>query len=878
MSYKKNINENRERSAQERAANDLHERLEKLLLTGRESAQRRWFWELLQNARDMAGPEGVRVQVEHAEGRLCFRHDGKVFNSKELSRLTEQDSSKRDEEGPDRSIGRFGTGFLTTHLLSRVVRVKSVVHDDGEPPKLVNLVLDRRGDTPEALRAGVERAFKALDDLDEAPNATYTKGDYNTSFCYELSAEGQQVMETGLADLRLCLPLTLALNEKIASVEVVHDGATYYVSERVELGEGVARVAVARAQAHETTRSEFIVLHGEAHLTIALPVKTEGELVTLKSLPKNFPRLFCAFPLIGSEEFPLPIALNSERFHPTEQRHGVMLTDANHFKPKENKQLIKQALALYWRLLRLATEQSWQQLYVLAGVRKAPKLDWLSKKWFDTTVTEPTRKRLLREPIVETEAGEVRPFHSPKSREAYIPYGRNAESRMELWRLKGTFNSERLPKQDHLEAWHDRLWTDTQCLYPEDLIRNISDAEDLKGLSDLLQRDKVATLEWLCDVVQYLKDTGNSAMLNVFRGKNWYVDRGTEVIYSDKKKMEYPILPNQHEQFKLLNQLVIDQIDDETLKDVLDALGRDVRAELLHPDISISDESQKSLTSEDLAKDIGGRMRKRISSGSRHSGAFLDLLRWFDEHEIRAEELFPGLYKDQHLLQTAEEAKEMRQQAARAKELSMEVEQLKAQVRRLAKKMGQTPPLVDTAADDSAGQIEAEQLMDSWAAVKKALGELGDVERRMALKDLATWLEEQPGLFQHVYKSSNGAYVSWIQKVCRAKAAVRAELDSDPNYDCAGWTDDARFPTIVQGVAYHGLPMTMVIRPADGGFIILYDDEEKHVLSQSDAELWIEGGGFKAQRMTLGKLADWLGVNRLPLEARSDKPVLLHLS
>ena len=878
MSYRKKINDNRKRSAQERAANDLHERLEKLLLTGRENAQRRWFWELLQNARDMAGPEGVRVQVEHTEERLCFRHNGKVFNSKELSRLTEQDSSKREETGSDRSIGRFGTGFLTTHLLSRVVRVKGVVHDDGEPPKPVNLVLDRRGDTPEALRTGVERAFGALDDLDQAPNATYTKGDFNTSFCYELSAEGRQVMETGLADLRLCLPLTLALNDKIASVEVVHDGSTYYVSERVELAEGVARVAVACAQANETTHSEFIVLLGEAHLNIALPIKTAGASVTLKSLPENFPRLFCAFPLIGSEEFPLPIVLNSERFHPTEQRHGVLLTDADHFKPKENKELIEQALALYWRLLRLAAEQSWQQLYVLAGFRNAPKLDWLSKKWFDTTLIEPTRERLLREPVVETEAGEVRPFHSPKSREAYIPRGQNAELRLDLWRLTAAFRTERLPKQEHLEAWHDRLWTDTQCLYPEDLLPTITATEDVKGLSDLLQRNEVATLEWLCDVVQYLEDTGNSAMLNVFRGKKWYVKRNTE-IYSKKEKIECPILPDQHGRFKLLNQLFIDQIRDQGLKDVLDSLGRDVRAELLHPDISISDASHKSLASEDLAKDIEDRVRKRISSGSRDSRAFLDLLRWFDANEIRAQELFPALYKDQHLLQTAEEARAMRQQAAEAKELAKEVGRLKAEVKRLSKEVGQTPPpQEETAENEREGQIKAEQLMEAWAAVKNALGELGDIERKMALKDLATWLRDRPGLFEHVTESSKKAYLMWIDKVCRAKEAVRAGLNSSPDYDCTGWTDDVYFPTIVKGVVYHGLPLTMVIRPADGGFIVLYDDEEKEVLSRPDAELWIEGGGFEAQRMTLGKLASWLGVNRFPLEVPAEKPVLLHLS
>lgn len=878
MSYEKNIKKNRQRSAQDRAANDLHERLEKLLLTGRESAQRRWFWELLQNARDMAGEEGVRVRVAYTNGELCFQHNGKVFNSKELSRLTEQDSSKRDEEGPDRSIGRFGTGFLTTHLLSPLVRVKGVVHDDGEPPKPVELVLDRRGDTPAELRKGVEQAFAALDDLDKASDVSYTAGDFNTSFCYELKSEGEEVVETGLADLRMCLPLTLALNDKIASVEVVHEKATYSVYERVAVAEGAARVSVKRDETGETTRYEFIVLQGKADLKIALPLQLEEGSVSLVPLPDNFPRLFCAFPLIGSEEFPLPIVLNSEHFHPTEPRNGILVTDADHYKPLKNKELIKEALPLYWRLLQLSVEQNWTQKYVLADVREAPALDWLSQKWCATMVTKPIRKRLLREPIMETEDGGLKPFHVPGGRMAYVPQGQSAKSRRELWRLKAAVTPERLPKQEHLEAWHDRIWTDTQRVYPLDLLTNISATEDLRGLSDLLQRDETATIDWLGDVVQYLQKTDNTAMLDVYRGRRWYLNKTDESIFSETEKIQCPVLPDQLGQFKLLRQLHIDKIKDEALKDVLASLGREVRAELLHPGISVIDESHKSLTSEDLAKDIEDLVRERISGGNRHKGAFLDLLRWFDKDKIRAKALFPALYKDQHLLQTAEEAKAVRKQAAEAKELSKEVKRLRAKVERLENESRQTTPLPDATEDGGAGQIEAEHLIEAWAAVKNALGELGEAEHSMALKDLETWLKEQPGLFEHVHKSSKEAYIAWIQKVYRAKAAVKAELSSNLNYNCTGWTDDNSFPTIVQGVVYRGLPITMVIRPADGGFIVLYDDVEKHVLSLPDAELWIEGGGFEAQRMTLGKLASWLGVNRLPLKVHGKKPILLHLS
>ena len=79
----------------------------------------RWIWELLQNARDAAGPQGVQIRIQVSATECRFVHDGRPFASEEIAHLVYHGSTKIDVE----DIGQFGSGFLATHLLSNIVHV-----------------------------------------------------------------------------------------------------------------------------------------------------------------------------------------------------------------------------------------------------------------------------------------------------------------------------------------------------------------------------------------------------------------------------------------------------------------------------------------------------------------------------------------------------------------------------------------------------------------------------------------------------------------------------------------------------------------------------------------------------------------------------------
>lgn len=60
-------------------------------------SNRRWIWELMQNAKDLPMPEawgGVSVEIEYQTDRLIFRHNADPFRVANLAGLIQQVSSK----------------------------------------------------------------------------------------------------------------------------------------------------------------------------------------------------------------------------------------------------------------------------------------------------------------------------------------------------------------------------------------------------------------------------------------------------------------------------------------------------------------------------------------------------------------------------------------------------------------------------------------------------------------------------------------------------------------------------------------------------------------------------------------------------------------
>lgn len=121
------------------------------------------------------------------------------------------------------------------------------------------------------------------------------------------------------------------------------------------------------------------------------------------------PRLFCDFPLLGTESFPFPAIINNPNFNPTDARDGIFLTQTLRFDPQidENRRIVKEAASLYLSLLKYAADNSWQNLHLLAAVGPIPSelRRWVDPSWYQNEVLKPLRSALLRTNVVRTAKG-----------------------------------------------------------------------------------------------------------------------------------------------------------------------------------------------------------------------------------------------------------------------------------------------------------------------------------------------------------------------------------------------------------------------------------------------------------------------------------------
>ncbi|WP_171779090.1 sacsin N-terminal ATP-binding-like domain-containing protein [Priestia megaterium] len=110
----------------------------------KKTIRRRWIWELIQNASDCTPKDKkIDIEVDYSNKQIVFSHNGLPFSYENLLDLITQISSKQSSE--EKKTGKFGTGFMSTHLLSDIVQIQGSFIQDNKYKKL-EFAVDRSGD------------------------------------------------------------------------------------------------------------------------------------------------------------------------------------------------------------------------------------------------------------------------------------------------------------------------------------------------------------------------------------------------------------------------------------------------------------------------------------------------------------------------------------------------------------------------------------------------------------------------------------------------------------------------------------------------------------------------------------------------------------
>lgn len=182
------------------AANRIVQLLQKLRYSNNENSAKRWIWELCQNAKDVCNSTGkvkISINYDEMQRKVFFRHNGKAFSMDNILSLINQASSKDRNDGSERKSGKFGTGFITTHLLSEVVNISGLLEIGGEYSKFT-ISLDRTGKEKNEIIAAMEKAVGDLGSCTPVDFLDFDEDEYNTVFEYELDEYGMKTARDGL--------------------------------------------------------------------------------------------------------------------------------------------------------------------------------------------------------------------------------------------------------------------------------------------------------------------------------------------------------------------------------------------------------------------------------------------------------------------------------------------------------------------------------------------------------------------------------------------------------------------------------------------------------------------------------------------------------
>jgi len=479
----------------------------------REDYEKRWFWELLQNAKDSVEEnQNLKVKIEISENQISFSHTGNPFELDDILSLIIQGSSKNNKEG---KTGRFGTGFMTTYLLSKEVYITGqLTNNQGS----FHFLLNRNATNNEHFYELQQESNKQFDE--SIRELSYLEEDeFQTKFTYNLGEKGKLTAKVGLKCLDELIPITQLFNEQIESVIVVENGLSKTFSKTLiktyELGSiNEWEITTLIDGSVNTCLKAYIQKDEKFDACIITQEKNGSE--EIFPLTKNYPRLYYTFPLIGTEEIGIPIIINSTQFDPRVERDGIYLKKATEGgNESNNKEIISKALSdSLQAFAELFKTKKIIGIYELFDFKISKDLKWVDQEWL-TTIKSSTINLLAAKEIINYHGADNK-FTSLN--EFTIPCTEKENTTKELWELLSEIIDIKVPLSSELLKWVHisesitQLKPDIEKTYDlkfvwgvNELIKCIEKKESLTELESSITADKKSWLNNLYSLIIKIK-------------------------------------------------------------------------------------------------------------------------------------------------------------------------------------------------------------------------------------------------------------------------------------------------------------------------------------------------------------------------------------
>ena len=606
------------------------------LESNRAHMRTRWIWELLQNARDTSvdTDTDLVVSIEHKPRELVFQHNGSRFKIDEIAHLIYHGSTKVEDAG---TIGQYGSGFLTTHLLSPEINISGHL-DDGQS---FVFRLNREIGSVQELSESMDRAWEDFNTFSPAP----ALGDFTTQFRYPIEDDAVDAINNGLAMLKRCAPFVVVFNEKFSRIDIKtpNENTSFEVTKRSPLSQARLEKIEVSEHENENQNNKVYLMAEDEKTAVAIPLESMGD--SQVCLPINdVPKLFLGFPIVGTKNFSFPAVINSFEFTPTEERDGVYIGQANNDANHKNQAIIEGACELLVDLLQFAGLSRCCNTHLLTEVPAIQEQNWLNTDWLRECLKEHLIKKIRQTPAIVTEAGKT---ISP--RYAMLPSAA-IENLENLWYLLENWhgNSELLPKRSEVAGWCNAV--KSWAIVSESEISSFNEVVDARKLASdvnevsydpsadatthrlsfLKLRRGISAINWLNRLIAFLKNNELNEVIN-----------------------QYRIVPSQEGFLRTFSNLYRDQGIAEELKDIAELLEWRVRCALRDTGIcSLVDEAGAGdWDNEYIVKELITKLHERVGKNpdDNFKEASVRLFAWIvNQKDWKRLQGFPVFAKDRN--------------------------------------------------------------------------------------------------------------------------------------------------------------------------------------------------------------------------------------
>lgn len=760
--------------------------------------RRRWVWELIQNASDCT-PKNQRIDIfiNYSNNQIIFSHNGLPFSYENLLDLITQISSKQSSE--EKKTGKFGTGFMSTHLLSEVVTIEgSFIQNDGTYKQL-NFVVDRSGNDYKDIK---NKTKKMLEDLERLNHySDELQNEYlETKFIYSIDQKDiLEAVEEGIKDLKDAIPYVLVFNENINSITYNNE---IYQRKLEQSSQSNPKIKMVKIESSNSDVKSLLFLD-ENEVTIGCEVEFINNKLHFLPLSNSLPRLFCEFPLLGTEKFCFPIVVNSKLFDVERDRNAIR--DSN----ERNMSLIKIAISLYKELLEYCSKkENTNNVFNICLINK-PINSVIQNHCY-----KELKKTIESSPIIPIydDLGGLKKeaFIGDSEVNIFIPIKLEEDTNDEFWQLLSNFKNLKIPSQDSYLGWSKVFIPNINFSYVNE--EYLSDS-DLTTVNSNL-KTHIQSSEWL----------------NKFYSL-WINEIGIEKLITNV------YVPNQNRDFILFEKIYFDENIDEELKGILGSLGTDIKSKLLNKDITVFDEFynentekkiNNKITSNKIEKKVLEILSKEtidnIERESNTQQIFNKLTNWFISNQQDAINWFENIYAKRMMLSSPEEN-------LRRYKIAEKIENHNIRYEELDDIINNREQIISILHNIELSRDEIIQQLKHIVTSSRELKLYVDGLIERSIKNIYTYLRESS------YYTLPETLDEW-KSIRHSKTIFPAK--------------------------YKGKDIRIVIRPSDQQQIIFYHEEEFEALDDTEYQLWTDDG--KVQRLiTLGDLLKTTGISKIPL-------------